>query len=85
MEVALVPISDRQNIMWCPSETIAHWETAAFTKTEGCAYPQASSCPQETKWTPVTVTPSMRNLSTQRWENLVSLFKKEHQKLTYIL
>lgn len=78
MEVALVPISDPQTVMWCPSETTDHWETAAFTKTKGCAYPQASSCPQETKWTPVTVTPNMRSLSTHRWENLVSLFKKEH-------
>lgn len=75
MEVALVPISDGQIVTWCPSETTDHWETAAFTKTKGCVYSQACSNPRETKWTPLTVTPSIRSFSTHRWENLFSLFK----------
>lgn len=66
MEVALVPISDHQIVMWCPSETTDHWETAAFTKTKGCAHPQACCCPCETKWAPVTVTPSTKSFSTHR-------------------
>lgn len=47
MEVALVPISDGQTVTWCPSEIRDHWETAACTKTKGCAYPQACSRPRD--------------------------------------
>lgn len=50
-------------------------ETAAAAKGQGCSYSQVCFPPPEILGTPVIVIPTLRSLSTQRWENQFSLLK----------